>query len=175
MKPSRILVLSLCACFASVAWGQQPGRKCINNWAEFHKQNMQRWNQCENVLNVRNVKNLHQKWHYPTSGFVVFSSPAVANGVVYLGSGYPSGSVYAVKASTGALLWEHITGGYAYSSPAVANGMVYGGLSGGKVYAQTPAPEPNCGPIPRAATWSPRPPWRMGWCMSARLTATCTR
>ena len=51
------------------------------------------------------------------------SSPAVANGVVYFGSG--DGNVYALNASTGALLWMHNTGFQLDSSPVVANGVVF--------------------------------------------------
>ena len=127
------MVLILCACFVSVAWGQQPAGKCSNNWSEFHRPNMQRWNPCEKVLNVNNVGNLGLKWSY-TTGSEVYSSPAVANGVVYVGS--DDNNVYALNASTGAKLWSYATGG---------------------------------------SVWIPRPPWRMGWFMSARTTATCTR
>ena len=42
MKRIRILVFILSACFVSVAWGQQPAGKCINNWSEFHRVNMKR-------------------------------------------------------------------------------------------------------------------------------------
>jgi outer membrane protein assembly factor BamB len=63
----------------------------------------------------------------------VESSPAVANGVVYVGS--LNQKVYALNARTGANLWSYGTGGQVYSSPAVANGMVYVGSQDGKVYA----------------------------------------
>ena len=63
----------------------------------------------------------------------VYSSPAVANGVVYVGS--DDGNVYALNASTGAKLWSYTTGSYVDSSPAVANGVVYVGSSDGNVYA----------------------------------------
>jgi len=64
----------------------------------------------------------------------VYSSPAVANGVVYVGSG---SNVYALNASTGALLWTYTTASGVSSSPAVANGAVYVGSGGGvgNVYA----------------------------------------
>ena len=52
MKRLSIWILILCACFVSVAWGQQPAGKCYNSWAEFHRYNMWRWNRCEKVLNV---------------------------------------------------------------------------------------------------------------------------
>ena len=73
-------------------------------------------------------------WNYPTRG-EVFSSPAVANGVVYVGSGYPDNLLYALNATTGALLWSYATGFPVYSSPAVANGVVYVGSEDGNVYA----------------------------------------
>lgn len=60
---------------------------------------MQRMNPFENVLHVHNVKNLKVKWSYTTGGNVG-TSPAVANGVVYVGSA--DGNVYALNASTGA-------------------------------------------------------------------------
>ena len=85
MRRIRILVFILCACFVSVAWGQQPAGNCSNNWSEFHRTNMERWNPCEKVLNVNNVGKLGLKWSYTTGG-PVGSSPAVANGVVYVGS-----------------------------------------------------------------------------------------
>jgi len=35
--------------------GTEAGMQALPFWAEFHKENMQRWNQCENTLNVNNV------------------------------------------------------------------------------------------------------------------------
>ena len=63
------------------------------------------------------------------------SSPAVANGVVYIGSS--DGNLYAFPASCGTgdatctPLW-HAAIGATFSSPAVANGLVYIGSSDGK-------------------------------------------
>lgn len=53
------------------------------------------------------------------------SSPTVASGVVYFGSG--DGSVYAVDAQTGALRWSYKTGDVVHGSPAVSGGIVYVG------------------------------------------------
>ncbi|MFZ0318311.1 MAG: PQQ-binding-like beta-propeller repeat protein [Candidatus Sulfotelmatobacter sp.] len=61
------------------------------------------------------------------------SSPAVANGVVYVGSG--DGNIYALNANTGAKLWNYTTGGPVDSSPAVANGVVYVGSADSNIYA----------------------------------------
>ncbi len=136
MKRLSISILILCVCFVPVAWGQQPAGKCYNSWAQFHRYNMQRWNRCEKVLNVHTVKSLGLKWSYTTGGGV-YSSPAVANGVVYVGSG--DYKVYALNASTGALLWSYTTSYSVESSPAVANGVVYVGsfdsVDYGYVYA----------------------------------------
>jgi eukaryotic-like serine/threonine-protein kinase len=58
-------------------------------------------------------------------------SPAVANGVVYIGTGY---TVDARSARTGALLWRGIDD--SASSPAAANGVVYiAGGRNGSIYA----------------------------------------
>ncbi len=114
MKRIRISVLILCACFVSVAWGQQPAGKCINNWSEFHRANMKRWNPCEKVLNVKNVGKLGLEWSY-TTGDGVGSSPAVANGVVYVGS--DDNNLYALNAKTGKKLWSYTTRGFVETPP----------------------------------------------------------
>ncbi len=64
---------------------------------------------------------------------ICHSSPAVVNGVVYVGAA--DGNVYALNASTGAKLWSYATGGEVESSPAVANGVVYVGSDDDNVYA----------------------------------------
>ena len=76
-------------------------------------------------------------WNY-TSGGSIDSSPAVANGILYMGCG--DNKVYALNATTGTLLWDYITDGRILSSPAVAEDKVYVGTSGitglsGKIYA----------------------------------------
>jgi eukaryotic-like serine/threonine-protein kinase len=71
-------------------------------------------------------------WSY-TTGKQVLSSPAVANGVVYVGSF--DNNVYALNAKTGAKLWSYTTGSYVWSSPVVVNGTVYVGSYDGNVYA----------------------------------------
>jgi outer membrane protein assembly factor BamB len=132
MKRMGVAVLSLCACFVSVAWGQQPAGKCLNNWSEFHRANMQRWNPCEKLLNVKNVGNLSVKWAY-AAGNEVDSSPVVANGVVYVGSDLGDNKVYALNATTGVLLWSYTTTNSVASAPAVSKGVVY--VNGAEVYA----------------------------------------
>ena len=48
-------------------------------------------------------------WSF-TTGSAVFSSPAVVNGVVYVGS--DDGNIYALNATTGSKLWSFTTGNY---------------------------------------------------------------
>src|SRR5580704_2477560 len=56
------------------------------NWSQFHfNADGTRLNPYENVLNVENAGNVGLKWSYITDN-EVFSSPAVANGVVSVGS-----------------------------------------------------------------------------------------
>lgn len=62
------------------------------------------------------------QWRFPTGGDVT-SSPAVANGVVYAGSG--DGKLYVIDERTGVLRWAFDAGSPIHSSPAVANDVVY--------------------------------------------------
>jgi outer membrane protein assembly factor BamB len=64
----------------------------------------------------------------------MYSSPAVANGVVYISPAYDN-NLYALNAKTGTKLWSYMTGNFVYSSPAVANGVVYVGSDSDAVYA----------------------------------------
>ena len=70
----------------------------------------------------------------PVNSFSAFSSsPAVANGVVYLGSS--NGTLYAFNTTTGAVLWRAWTHAPIHSSPAVADGRVYVGSENANVYS----------------------------------------
>lgn len=104
------------------------------NWPEFQYSALRKGsNPYENVLSPTTVGSIDVDWFFPTGGAVT-SSPAVVNGIVYFGSG--DSNVYAVNASTGALVWKYTTGNYiSYSSPAVANGVVYIGSQDDNVYA----------------------------------------
>jgi hypothetical protein len=79
-----------------------------------------------------NAKTGAKLWNYAT-GSGVWSSPAIANGVVYVGSG--EGSFYALNAKTGAEMWSFSGYGYGDPSPVVASGVVYVGSDDHKVYA----------------------------------------
>jgi outer membrane protein assembly factor BamB len=86
----------------------------------------------ETTIGSANAGTLSLFWRFE-AGDLVWSSPAVANGVVYAGS--YDGFLYALNASTGARLWKHRTGGPIWSSPAVAGGGVFVGSDDGLLYA----------------------------------------
>jgi polyvinyl alcohol dehydrogenase (cytochrome) len=63
----------------------------------------------------------------PVSGSMDASSASVANGVVYVGSLDPKGHMYALNASTGAVLWAYASGGSVIDAPSIVNGVLYWG------------------------------------------------
>ena len=66
-------------------------------------------NPYENVLTTANVSELVPSWEYGVSGSLS-TSPAVSNGIVYIGSDF-EGLLYAFNASNGTLLWTASTAG----------------------------------------------------------------
>ena len=128
------------------------------------------------------AKNLHG--YPPTSQTIPdawdmwVSSPAVADGRVYFGSG--DGNVYAVDVESGLLQWKFTTGDVVHGSPAVANGVVYVGSYDGKFYALDAASGQQKWVVPgrastRRSTTSRasrrRPPWSTGWSTSGSRDA----
>jgi outer membrane protein assembly factor BamB len=72
------------------------------------------------------------KWASQAGSTIFLSSPAVVDGVVYIGSFH---DLHAFDARTGAPISHFTTGGFILGSPAVANGKVYIGSGDGKLYA----------------------------------------
>lgn len=68
-----------------------------------------------------------------TVGGQIEGRPAVADGVVFVGS--RDGDVLALRASSGERLWRYRTAGGAASAPAVGSGTVYVGDAAGRVHA----------------------------------------
>lgn len=104
------------------------------NWTQFHFSPLHRGrNPYENVLNSANVADIDLDWSYTTGGALT-SSPAVTGGVVYVGSA--DHYLYAINATSGALVWKFKTGNSIVdSTPAVANGVVYVGSTDNYLYA----------------------------------------
>jgi eukaryotic-like serine/threonine-protein kinase len=72
------------------------------------------------------------KWTFHTHGEVT-SSPAIVQGVVYVGSN--DGNLYAIDRQKGSLIWKFPTEARITSSPAVANGLAYFSSYDGNFYA----------------------------------------
>jgi len=68
-------------------------------------------------------------WNYHTGAA---SSPAVADGKVYIGS--DDGNVYCLNASTGEQIWSYFIGSYVNPTPAILNGKVYIAANNYKIY-----------------------------------------
>jgi len=108
-------------------------RSTTTTWPLFHYDPIRSgYSPDENSVSTSTAPNFLPMWDYQTGGQIL-SSPAIVNGVVYVGSN--DGNIYAIDSATGTLLWSYKTGGYVLSSPAVANGMVYIGSDDGNLYA----------------------------------------
>jgi outer membrane protein assembly factor BamB len=90
------------------------------------------FNATEFSIDTSSVRTLHDVW---TSGTTdrVQSSPAVADGVAYVGD--DGGAVYAVDAASGKQLWTVAIKDAVLSSPALADGVVFVGSNDDSVYA----------------------------------------
>jgi outer membrane protein assembly factor BamB len=97
-----------------------------NDWPMFH----------QNLMNTGRSSTTAPKtnqtlWTFNTGGPV--DAPIVSDGVVYFGS--LDDKVYALNASSGAVLWSYTTGANVLSPVAVAEGMVFVGSEDFNVYA----------------------------------------
>lgn len=72
------------------------------------------------------------RWTFATQG-AVRSSPAILDGVVYVGSS--DGFLYALDLRTGRMRWRYAAGSAVTASPAVAAGRVYGNTYDGRAFA----------------------------------------
>jgi outer membrane protein assembly factor BamB len=86
-------------------------------------------------------------WRAKADG-IVWSSPALAGGTVYVGDG--SGVLRALDAATGAERWAYRTGGRILGSPVPAAGMVVVGSEDGSLYAIRQGPP---GGLRRVVFW----------------------
>ena len=182
MKITTTCSLGLLMIICSIATAQQvvppPSLPCsgsptraVIDWAQFHFVPCHTgFNPYEFVLSPATVGNLGLHWQY-WIGLEIFSSPAVVNGVVYVGA---NTGTYALHASTGDLLWQYTTGNTVYSSPAVANGIVYFTSNDSNVYALNANRGLSCGSTRPGTRAHLRRRWRTVWCMSDPMTTTFT-
>jgi outer membrane protein assembly factor BamB len=88
-----------------------------------------------------------ERWRFPTERSV-WSSPAVAGDVVYVGEG--GGALHALDRRTGVELWSYSAGGTVFTSPSVRDSVLYFGADDGIVYALHASPRDN---LARAVFW----------------------
>ena len=109
-----------------------------------------RFNNTESVISTANVSTLVQRFSAPTGAAIFFSSPAISNGVAYIGS--EDHKFYAFNASSGTLLWTAHATNVVDSSPAVAKGVVYVSDGNGTLYAFDAAGNRNCSGTPKTCS-----------------------
>jgi outer membrane protein assembly factor BamB len=104
------------------------------NWPMFHG-NAQHTGVATDALPPR----LRLAWSHRTPGTILTSSPAVVDGVVYVGTrdedGAAHNGVLAVDFASGRRLWRFPTEAQVQASPAVADGLVYAATVRGTLYA----------------------------------------
>ncbi|MDP9344103.1 MAG: PQQ-binding-like beta-propeller repeat protein [Actinomycetota bacterium] len=125
------------------------------NWSRFHFGPAGAGNNpYEKTIGPSSLATLAQSWT-ATVGVGIESSPAVAGGVLYVGS--LAGRLRAFDATTLKGLWTGVTAGPVVSSPAVAGTDVYVGSNDGSVYAFPAAGcgQATCGPLWKVATGGP--------------------
>lgn len=94
-------------------------------------------------LTALNAKDGSVRWKFRTKGEKVYSpyayadyyqsSPVIAGGTVFFGSG--DGHVYAVRRKDGTLVWKFNTGDVVHATPAVDSARIYIGSFNGIMYA----------------------------------------
>ena len=101
--------------------------ECSEDWPMFH-QNLNRTGASTSFI-AANLTAL--MWNYSTGGSV-YSSPAIVDSHVYVGS--RDGYIYCLNASTGQKIWRHPTGSEVNSSPTISGGRAYFGSDDGWFY-----------------------------------------
>ena len=118
-----LVVLVICL----VTSGIQAQQETNIPWAMFHTAQKSNIN---SSLQHKTIGAL--KWKFKTGG-KIFSSPAIVNGLAFIGS--EDGNLYAIDIKTGRQNWKFATGGAVHSSPAVYGNTVYFGSFDGYYYA----------------------------------------
>jgi outer membrane protein assembly factor BamB len=164
-RSRRIVARLLAVATASaliLGLGSASAYGATGDWTQFREsQAHQARNSTETLLTDTNAHALAVAWTGATGG-AVNSSPAVANGVVYVGSSDGKLYAFAVGCATGggtcSPIWTGTTGGAIDSSPAISNGKVYVGSSDGKLYAFAAGCSTgggSCSPLWTASTGAP--------------------
>jgi len=112
-----------------------PKATLFTNWPQYRfDAGHTRCTPYETTFSTATVGGLALDWMYRAFA-QVFGDPVIANGLVYFTSLSPDQTLYAVNATTGALVWNYTGGQAGFSPPVVANGVVYLGSVDHHVYA----------------------------------------
>jgi hypothetical protein len=120
---SFVLIVLFSVSVFSIVWAQST----TDWWPMFHHDPTHAGYSTSTAPNTNQTQ-----WKYRTGSYISYSSPAVVDGKVYVGS--CDNNVYCLGASNGGLTWKYTTGGTVDSSPAVADGKVYVGSDDKNVY-----------------------------------------
>lgn len=108
--------------------------KSGTDWTMFHG-NAQHTGYAKDTLEA----GLRLGWTYRTPGTILTSSPAIVDGIVYIGTRDEDNNdhhaIHAVNLKTGKKLWQMKADAQVQSSPAVAEGIVYASTIRGTLYA----------------------------------------
>lgn len=120
--------------FTIVDSSERIAPKSGSDWTMFHG-NAQHTGVSSDTLDA----GLRLDWTYRTPGTILTSSPAIANGIVYIGTRDENSSeqhaIHAVNQETGEKVWQVKADAQVQASPAVADGIVYASSIRGTIYA----------------------------------------
>jgi outer membrane protein assembly factor BamB len=80
------------------------------------------------------AKTGQERWNFPNNQTWIIASPAIHEGVAYVGTSIP-GRFFAIDLKSGQLKYQLDAKLPVFSSPAIAGGMAYFGAFNGKLYA----------------------------------------
>jgi outer membrane protein assembly factor BamB len=148
----RMLLLAFAVMLVSAACGPV-------DWVTFHFEADRSGSSPDTSISREAVSSVVLNWTATTGG-LVDSSPAVANGVVYVGS--DDKKLYAFDAAgvsncsgtpkSCSPIWSAPTGGVVFSSPAVVDGVVYVGSEDQELYAFDATGRVNCSGTPKTCS-----------------------
>jgi outer membrane protein assembly factor BamB len=116
----NVTVRELNAATGATVWRAKSGDGTVEGWDPAVDDNALYLSTTDGGLHAYSLKDGHALWSRPHL-HATESSPAVADGVVYVGT---DRAVLALSTATGAVLWRAVTG-QVMNSPAIADGQLY--------------------------------------------------
>ncbi len=124
-KPALII---LCLVVLVLVQTALPTVQAANVWSMFRHD----LNHTGQAVTYETTNSAQLLWRYPTNRGI-YSSPAVADGRLFVGS--RDSQVYCINVSNGMPIWRRALGWEIWSSPAIDQKRVYVGIDNGSVYA----------------------------------------